>query len=454
MKRNNAKRIVIGIALAVVIILAAGSLYMRPILPIITGYSAKNLASGLFVAGRTQESMEKVDLNFSFIKFTKKKVDFEKKEVTSSFLWHKSKAIYIDGFGCSLVNGYKKEDMLNRPYQKVKISPENPDTIPWPAGDKISGTIPSGVNMEKLKAALSKAFADTIPHKGTFAVMVVYKGQPIVEKYKAGFSSKNLFLSWSMAKSFTNALTGILVKEGKIDINKPIGFAEWQKDERKNITISNLMQMNSGLEWNEDYGNQSDVNNMLHKEGDFGSFTLNKKLVSPIGTKWVYSSGATNIVSLIIRKTIGNDRDYYAFPRTALFNKLGMRSVIWEVDPSGTFVGSSYLYATMRDYARFGLLLLNKGNWLGEQILPEGWVDYSINEAKGSDGQYGAFFWINKSGIFYPDVPRDMYCCRGHDGQFIYIIPSKQLVVVRTGFSKKDDFDLNDFLSGIVNSFE
>jgi len=117
-------------------------------------------------------------------------------------------------------------------------------------------------------------------------------------------------------------------------------------------------------------------------------------------------------------------------------------------------VGSSYLYATMRDYARFGLFFLNNGNWHGEQILPEGWVNYTRTEAKGSNGQYGAFFWINKAGKDYPDVPQDMYCCRGHDGQYIYIIPSKNLVVVRTGFSKKGTFDLNSFLSSIVNSVE
>jgi CubicO group peptidase (beta-lactamase class C family) len=454
MKRKTAKRIRIGILALLVLILAGGFLYMNPIVPIITGYSAKNLASGIFVAGRTQESMENTDLNFSFIKYNKNKVDLEKKEVTSSFLWHRSRAVYIDGFGCSLVNDFTKEEMLGRPYQKVGILPENPDTIPWPAGNLIADTIPSGVDLNKLNAAISKAFSDTIPHKGTFAVMVVYKGQPIVEKYKAGLSSRNLFLSWSMAKSFTNALTGILVKEGRLDIDKPVGFPEWQNDERRNITINNLMHMNSGLEWNEDYGNQSDVNNMLHKEGDFGTFSLKKELADPVGTKWVYSSGTTNIVSLIIRQTLGNDRDYYAFPRTALFNRIGMRSAVWEVDASGSFVGSSYLYATMRDYARFGLLYLNKGNWLGEQILPEGWTDYSATEAAGSDGQYGAFFWINKSGVFYPDAPRDMFCCRGHDGQYIYIIPSRQLVVVRTGFSKKGMFDLNVFLSEIVNSFE
>jgi CubicO group peptidase (beta-lactamase class C family) len=214
------------------------------------------------------------------------------------------------------------------------------------------------------------------------------------------------------------------------------------------------MRMNSGLEWNEDYGNNSDVNNMLHKVGDMAKFTYQKPMVEPIDSVWLYSSGTTNIVSHLIRKTFNDDAAYYAFPRKALFNKIGMRSAVFEVDASGTFVGSSYLYATMRDYARFGLLYLNNGNWLGEQLLPEGWVDYTTTAANGSDGQYGAFFWLNQANTEYPDVPADMYCCRGHDGQYIYIIPSKELVVVRTGFSKKGWFDLNGFLSSITNAVE
>jgi CubicO group peptidase (beta-lactamase class C family) len=446
-------RRVIPIAI-IVAILAGFYFYMNPLLPIITGYSAKNLSSGVFVAGRTKESMEKEDLNFSFIKYNRNKIDMQKKEVRSSFLWHTSKAVYVDGFGCSLVNDAKKEEMLSRPFNQVEVLPQKPDTIPWPMGDLIADTIPSGVDQQKLDAALEQAFLDTIPFIGTFAVTVVYKGQLIAEKYRKDMKPTTKFLSWSMAKSVTNALVGILVKEGKLDINKPIGFPKWQNDARKEITINNLMHMNSGLEWNENYGNNSDVNIMLHKEGDMATYTLEKPLVVKPDSVWVYSSGSTNIVSSIIRQTFGNDADYYSFPRKALFNKIGMRSAVWEVDASGTFVGSSYLYATMRDYARFGLLYLNNGNWLGEQLLPEGWVEYSRQEANGSGGQYGAFFWLNKAGKDYPDVPRDMYCCRGHDGQYIYIVPSKELVVVRTGFSKKGTFDLNKFLSSVVNSVQ
>jgi len=451
----KSKKIALKIsALLLVIILAGGYLYMNPLLPIITGYAAKNLSSGIFVANRTQESMEANDLNFSFIKYVKNTVNYETKTVKSRFLWHTSRTTFVNGYGSILVNDYSKNDIQARPYPVVPVFPENTDTIPWPMGDLMADSIPAGINMTQINLAIEKAFADTVPYKGTFAVMVVYKGQPIVEKYKQGLSAENKFLSWSMAKSFTNALTGIMVKIGKIDIHAPADIEIWQNDERRNITIHNLMQMSSGLEWNENYGNSSDVNNMLHKVGDMARFTYEKPLADTIGTNWVYSSGTTNIVSYLIRTAFNNDAEYFAFPRTALFNKIGMRSAVFEVDASGTFAGSSYLYATMRDYARFGLLYLNNGNWLGEQILPENWVEYTTTAAADSEGQYGAFFWLNKSQTDYPDVPSDMFCCRGHDGQYIYIIPSKELVVIRTGFSKKGEFDYNEFLADIVKAVE
>ncbi|KAF5062811.1 Beta-lactamase [anaerobic digester metagenome] len=448
------KRVRIIIAVLILLMLLGGVLYINPLLPIITGYAAKNLSSGIFLANRTQESMEATDLNFSFIRFVKNRVDSRSKTVKSHFLWHTSRTTFVNGYGNILVNDYPLSDIQERPYPVVPVLPENPDTIAWPMGDLIVDTIPSGIDMQQLNLAVEQAFADTVPYKGTFAVMVVCQGQPVAEKYADEFSTETLFLSWSMAKSFINALAGILVKEGKLDIYASAGMDEWKNDERRNITIHHLMQMNSGLEWNEDYGNSSDVNNMLHKEGDMARFASSKPLEYSPGSVFEYSSGSTNIVSYLMRKAIGDDAEYFAFPREQLFNKIGMRSAVFEVDASGTFVGSSYLYASLRDYARFGLLYLNNGNWQGEQILPENWVAYSTTAANGSDRSYGAFFWLNQAGIDYPDVPRDMFSCRGHDGQFIYIIPSKELVIVRTGFSKNGEFDHNGFVAGIVDAIK
>lgn len=442
------KRILILIPL---IIIGAGLFYIGSLAPIITGYAAKNLASGIFVAGRTQESLEKEDLNFSFISYNQNTVDFENKEVTSRFLFWKSKAIYLDGFGCTLVRDFSEEEIRNRPYQTVPLPEVRPDTIPWPMGDLLSDTLPSGIDMERLNRQLDSALSNTLPMKGTFAVAVAYKNQLIAERYRDGFSSKNLFLSWSMAKSVTNALTGIMVQKGLFDINDETGIPEWQSDDRKAITSAHLLNMTSGLEWNEDYGSNSDVNKMLFKTGDMAAFAKSKPAENKPDEVWKYSSGTTNLVCKVLRDAINDDAAYYAFPRKELFNRIGMRSAIFEVDPSGTFIGSSYIYATMRDYVRFGLLYLNEGIWNGEQILPDYWTDFTAVPASASEGGYGAFFWLNRDNT-YPGVPADMYCCRGHDGQFIYIIPSKELVVVRTGFSKSGEFDSKSFLRGIVES--
>ena len=444
------KRIILRIVTVFLLLgLAGGLYYIHLLTPIITGYAAKNLASDVFVGNRTQESVEATDLNFSFIKFTHNTIDYDKKEVTSRFLWATSKAIYIEGFGCTLIRRVDEATIRNRPYIIYQLPAINPDSVSWPAGDKLTNLIPLGIDINKLNLVLSKALRDTIGNKGTFAVAVAYKNQLVAEKYHAGFSNKNRFLSWSMAKSFTHALVGIMVKKGLMAVNEKPDIPTWKNDNRWCITLENLMHMNSGLKWNEDYGNLSNVTVMLHEADDMAAFTYHKPLVARPDSLWQYSSGTTNIVSYLIRKKIGNDTDYYAFPRKYLFNPIGMRSAIFETDASGNFVGSSYIYATMRDYVRFGLLYMNKGYWLGNQILPEGWTDYATKPANGSGGKYGSFFWLNQSNE-YPDVPKDLFMCRGHDGQFIYIIPSLQLVVVRTGFSKKGDFDFQKFLAEVV----
>ena len=446
------RKLSIIIVSVLLLIVAVGFVVFGTLAPIITGYAAKNLASGIFVAGRTQESLEKEDLNFSFIKYNHNTVDYEKKEVESRFLFWKSKAIYIDGFGCTLVRDYSENEIRSRAYRIVPLPDVNPDTLAWPQGNKLSDTIPQGIDVARLNAALDEVFADTASHKGSFAVAVAYKNQLVAERYRSDLSPETRFLSWSIAKSFTNTLVGILVNQGRMDIDAPAEINAWKNDERSHITLKNLLQMSSGLEWNENYGSNSDVNKMLFKNGDMATYTLSKKANVQPDSVWLYSSGTTNIVCQLMRDVINDDEEYYAFPRRELFNKIGMNSAVFEVDASGNFTGSSYLYATMRDYLRYGLLYLNKGNWLGEQILPEDWVEFTTTPTKASKG-YGAFFWLNADGD-YPDVPADMYCARGHDGQYIYIIPSKNLVVARTGFSPKGSFDFKLFLKKIVEAVE
>jgi len=285
--------------------------------------------------------------------------------------------------------------------------------------------------------------------------MVLHKGIPVAEAYKPQFNMHTRFLSWSIAKSFTNALVGILVRQGRIDINKPLEIDEWKNDERSSITLNDLMQMQSGLKWNEDYGNRSDVTLMLHCEKDMAQFAYEKPEDQPEGKKWYYSSGSANIISYGIRKAVGNDSVYYQIADNELFNKTGMPDAVFEVDPTGTMVGSSYLYATARDYARFALLYLNDGVFNGERILPEGWVKYTVTPASASGGQYGSLFWLNRNKSL-PSAPEDMYSCQGHDGQRIFILPSQDLAIIIFGYSptSRGGMDFDSLIRDILNTIQ
>jgi CubicO group peptidase (beta-lactamase class C family) len=447
------KSLLYSFTLLILVILAGGSIYINSLIPIITGYAAKNLCSDVFVSGRQQKDVEALDLNFSFIKYTRNKVDFSEKSVTSRFLWGKSEAIYRDGFGVTLVRDETEKDLRDKKFPLNAIGRYNQDSIPWPMGNAIVDC-PAGIDKTALDRVADNLIVKNAYKGDAFAFMVLYKGYPVAEAYKPEFDRKTRFISWSMAKSFTNALVGILVREGKIDINKPAGIEEWKNDQRSKITLNDLMQMQSGLKWNENYGNKSDVTVMLHCEGDMSRYAFDMPQEYPAGTHWYYSSGTTNIVNKIIRQKFSSDTAYYSFAYRELFNRIGMHDAVFETDATGTFVGSSYLYATARDYARFGLLFLNDGVFNGERILPEGWVDYVRTPASDSKGGYGSFFWLNRAKSL-PSAPEDMYMCVGHDGQRIFIMPSRQMVVVVLGYSKKEnggmDFDslLKDILKAL-----
>lgn len=445
------KKILYGVLILALTALLAISLYLNSLLPIITGYAAKNLCSAVFVSGREVSEMENADLNFSFIKYTKNKVDYEEKSVTSRFLWGKSTAIYRDGFGSTLVRDIPKEELLKTRFPKLPVNYLQ-DTIPWPLGNILPDTA-TGINISSLNAITNKAIKDNGYNGNIYAFLVLHKGIPVAEGYKPQFSHSTRFISWSMAKSFINAIVGILVKQGKMEVNEVADIENWKNDERNKITLNDLMHMESGLKWNEDYGNRSDVTVMLHCEADMGRYAFEQPYEQPAGSKWYYSSGTTNIVSHLIRKELDNDSIYYSFAHSELFDKIGMPDAVMEADASGTLVGSSYLYATARDYARFGMLFMNDGVFNGERLLPEGWVSYSTTAVPESNGTYGAFFWLNK-GKKFPSVPEDMFSCNGHDGQFIFMIPSKELVVVILGYSpsSKGGIDLDRLLGDVIGT--
>jgi len=447
------KKLLYSILIILLAGITGGAIYINTLLPIITGYAAKNLASAVFISHRNQADVEALDLNFSIIKYTSNKVDTINKRVISRFLWGKSTAIYRDGFGCTLVHGNDEEVIKGITFPKDAKAVYNQDANPWPMGNILPETISDTAELTGLKTIADKLVDKDAYNGHAFAFIVLHKGIPVVEKYRREFNRKTRFLSWSMAKSFTNTLAGIMVNDGKWDVNQPADIPAWQNDERKNITVNNLLQMKSGLEWNEDYGSGSDVNLMLHRESDFAAYVAGKKLGSTPGTDWYYSSGSTNIVSWLIRKKLNNDDAYYRLAYEGLFNRIGMPDAIFEVDASGTFVGSSYIYATARDYARYAMLYLQDGVFNGVRILPEGWVKYTTTPVSGSNGAYGSSFWLNQNKEF-PAAPASMYYCKGHDGQRIFIMPDKQLAVIILGYSPKPDhvMDFNKLLGDILDA--
>ena len=447
------KRVLYGFAILLLLAVIGGCIYLNSLLPIITGYAAKNLCSDVFVSGRQPQDVESVDLNFSFIKFTKNDVNFDEKSVVSHFLWGRSKAIYRNGFGATLVKDVP-EEVLRKAVYPVDTNPGYvQDTTAWPLGNVISDTVGTGIDKAALNEISKKVITENAYNGNAFAFLVLYKGLPVAEAYKPEFTKNTRFLSWSVAKSFVNAIAGVLVEKGKMDIMKPANIEAWKNDERSKITANDLMQMQSGLKWNEDYGSRSDVNKMLFCNGDMSKYAVSRPPEYPAGTHWYYSSGSANIVSYLIRKQFDTDTSCYAFIQDDFFEKIGVTDAVFEVDPSGDFVGSSYLYATARDYGRFALLFLNDGVFDGTRILPEGWVTYTTTPASNSKGEYGSLFWLNRSGK-YPSARADMYMCEGHDGQEIFIMPSEQLAVIILGYSPTPDhvMDCDRLLKDILGA--
>ncbi len=431
---------IIGALLIAAII--GGCIYLNSLMPIITGYAAKNLASAVFVSGRDAKEVEALDLKFSFIRFNRNKVDYENKTVTSRFLWGKSTAVYRDGYGVTLLRGATVDELRQHTYP---LPTETAPSKPIALGDSATRA-----RLEPI----AKALVDDRTYNGhPFAFMALHKGKVVAERYDKGIGPDTKLLSWSMAKSFTSALTGVMAGDGLVDINAPVDIAEWQNDGRKNITLNDLLQMQSGLEWEEDYGARSDVNLMLHREQDMGLYALSKPLAYEPGTHWYYSSGTTNIVMRYLRSRFSSDEVFLDYIRTRLFAPLGIRNAVFEQDMSGTPVGSSYIYITAADYARFGQMYLDDGCVDSLRVLPQGWAEYTATPASDSKGRYGAFFWLNQ-GKDLPDVPQDMFYCNGHDGQRVFIVPSKELVVVVLSYSPKPDrvVDFNALLKDIIDN--
>lgn len=429
--------------------------------PVMAGMAAKTMCSCVYVTGRTPESVVEKELQvFPGLSSARVKFDYADSTVTAKILWKTSKAIFRKGLGCTLLADLRENEIRKRQTILPSTRPPNQDSLAWPMGNNTNDSRLPTVKYEVVNQALDEAFEERDPEKPVFthAVVVVYEGQIVGEKYATGFDRNSKLMGWSMAKSITNALIGILVRKGKLQLNSLAPVAEWQNDERKEITLNHLLQACSGLSWSESYFvPTSDFHNMFIRSDDKAAYAATRKLKHTPGEHFQYSSGTTNILSRIIRQTV-SDEQYYRFPYEELFYKTGMNHTLLEPDPSGTFVGSSYGFGSARDWARFGMLYLNDGIWNGERILPEGWVKYTTTPAPATQmGEYGAQWWLNKGSKDnanirkYPELPSDAYWADGFEEQYVMVIPSKKLVLVRLGVSHHR-FDFTRLAIAIIKS--
>jgi CubicO group peptidase (beta-lactamase class C family) len=442
----------IGLVLLAAIIYFGFDTY--PKLDLISGFASKSVASGHFIDGRSLDMIQKGDNDINLVDLAKNEInDGEKFATASVYGFKKRKAIYREGLGATLID----DDFdVNKVYEVPKRT-KSITNLPFPYGDIDAkfDTVFSNIDYAKLNASIDNAFDKKgEKKKRTRSLLVIYKDKIIGEKYDTGFTKNSKILGWSMTKSITATYFGILQKQGKFDINKPAPMTEWANDSRKNITTNDLLHMNSGLEWEEKYDKISDATKMLFQAKDMSKCQIDKKRVGKTNNTWNYSSGTTNMLSGILRKQFKTHQEYLDFWYSALIDKIGMHSMVIESDMSGNFIGSSYGWATTRDWSKFGLLYLHKGNWNGEQIFDESWAKYVASPTNGSKGEYGAHFWLNSGGR-YPDAPKDLYSCNGFQGQMIFIIPSYDMVIVRMGLKEqKDGFDFNGLLKGVISAIK
>ncbi|RWQ29164.1 serine hydrolase [Mesorhizobium sp.] len=428
----------LGLAVLAVAALAAW-LYIAPpeLIRVGSGYTAKIVCSNVFIAGRDADEVLAVDVQapgHPLLRLMRMSVDKEQGTVSAGLfgVFGKSVAVVRDGLGCTAVPGgnIARAKAVAGP----ALTPAPPLDALWPEGDKVDAS----QNPEIAKILDDPAMTGA----GMRAVVVVKNGRIVAERYGAGFTQKTPLLGWSMTKTVNAAIVGTLVKDGKMVMTNQGLFGPWKADGRAAISLADMMAMSSGLEFNEDYGDVTDVTRMLYLEPDMAGFAGSKPLAGEVGKVFSYSSGTAAMLSRLWQDAIGDKNKALAWPRIALFDPLGMQSAVLETDEHGTFAGSSYLYATARDWARFGQVLLQDGVWNGQEILPAGFVAW-MREAAPASKVYGrGQVWIEGPGDegspgagIAAGLPRDSYWMEGHDGQTVAIVPSEQLVVVRLGLT-------------------
>jgi len=321
--------------------------------------------------------------------------------------------------------------------------PPQPAGLDWPTHDWPLGEPPRGFRLP-----------DAPEFGATHALVLCWRGRVVLERYGPEHGPATPHISWSVAKSVLHALVGVLVRDGKLDPAARADVPAWRGagDPRGAITLEQLLRMRSGLAWREDYvdAQQSDVIEMLFGRGkdDVAAFAAELPLASAPDTTWCYSSGTSNLVASLAGRAIGGGGDACAaFLRRELFARIGMASATVRCDAAGTWIGSSFVFATARDFARFGQLYLRDGVWEGERILPVGWVEHARRETPGSAGEYGAHWWLPLRG-------EGMFSANGYRGQYVFVAPARDVVAVRLGDSTAEQQPLvREWLADVIAQF-
>ncbi len=423
--------------LALVVLVGASWLIVSPpaLLSVGSGYAAKIVCSSVFVSGRDPAQVLAEDVQapgHPLLKLMRQDVDLAGKTVTTHLLglFAPGYAAWHEGFGCSSVpdGDFRAAHQAVSDVALPKLPAADP-AIAWPDGEAVT-----------LDESLSALLADaSLAGPSMRAIVVVHEGRIVAEAYGEGFAATTPLLGWSMTKSVNAALIGRLMQAGALSLEMKGLFPEWRADARSEITLAQLLAMESGLAFNEGYGDVADVTRMLFLEPDMTRFVLSLPLEANPGEKFNYSSGTAMLLSRLWMGVLGGRSQALSFPAKALFAPLGMASAVMEPDETGIFVGSSYMYATARDWARFSLFLLDDGVWKGSRLLPAGFVGAMATPTKASGGAYSRMqTWTmgpgRESDTDY-GLPDDTFWVLGHDGQSAAIIPSRKLAVIRLGLT-------------------
>lgn len=396
-----------------------------------TGMGAKLACSARFVSGFDEAQIIEDLASYSPAnRLLDLRYDLARKRVTAKLLgMGETSASYRPGLGCALDIG--DTGALDR----ARMAPVNTSGADWPTPDAGSGLQHL---QQKADAILAR---DNAAGLNTRALLVLQDGRLAAESYAPGIGPQTPLLGWSMGKSVTAMLEGRMEMLGLADAGAADLFPQWRGDARREIALEHLLHMSSGLAFDEAYAPGSDATRMLFSAHSAADVAVHSPAAFTPGAHFSYSSGTTNLIARWMRDRLGGTQASLDFLARELLQPLDLAHTVFELDPSGVFVGSSYLYASARDWARLGQLMLDRGQFNGRQLLSEDWVARaSAPNHSRNDPRYGYQFWLNGGGseLRYPQLPEDAYFMLGNREQAVMIAPSTNTVVVRLGWTAGD----------------